>query len=1196
MCGVAWLVATATSATALVSGTGKVVFSRAEGQQAALYVVNVDGSELQQITFPGPGELDEQPSWSPDRTKVVFARQSGGTLSLWIVSLGDDATTQITTGNEDLEPAWSPDGTTIAFRSHRDRILGLFSVNPNGTGLTNLTVASTDDCNATGCSVDVNPAWSPDGQSIAFARSTPTGQHLMTIHRDGTGEALVTDDPSLMDDHPTWSPDGGTIAFDRTGFPNGGQISVFTTSAAGGTAVELTTTTFNDSHPSWSADGTVIAFQSYRDGLSQIYLMNADGSFQQRIGDLSHSDSDPALAGSAVLTVPSTAECNWPSGSSFTVGTAQVFCTFSAGDGATFDGWVASGVTPSADASPATMFSPVSAGPALVTASWHDSAGIHSQSFSYVVLPPGPPPGAVECTPAGPLAAGQEIQCSIPPTDSGVTVTGSSGLTPEPYVPTPAVSVYRATVDGSTTFVQLTFDWITAGVPVQRVMAWSVLPPASCDPGNGTPWTLGYRISCQFNGGPHATDVVWSGSANFFTVDAGPGSPVFQPTDLGPGSITVDWDAGGTPHSMSFQYDIVTPTSCEPAQSFFSDPAKIIVGTDVVCYFNAGTPGVTFAGWTISSGFTPAAEQGSQPVQQAIVYDQRFTSTAIGPGDLAARWTGPDGVERTIEFPFNVIAMPIPPQVQSFSPQSLVSSDNSQTVDVFGSGFADGAYADQTNVDEGSALAFCGSSRISDTQMRVFICASAPAGTLDLTFTNPGGDPSASVPFVILAAAPQSPVELRHVDQFGNIITGQRLDNLAVGSQEQFCLFEGSTGVAVNRPILKVNVQGGGGNDALGDETPTVLDMTFFTGTQGAASGATCASWVSSGAGEQDVWVVFDDGLQAFWNSENQSPLVVGWNHPQHMLIVAGIPGHPNVGFADFPPGDAANPFTVDVAASPGGQGTNLFVSFSIFGSHVLPDGTRYASGANFTMLSGLTWALVGNIPACASVAPTSGTTGPGMTFLTLFVNTTSCSAGTEVDLTITASEPIPVGSGSPASVQGFAQIHVVPQLGNVSPVTLSSATATDATVSVDVVGWVPGTTFSVTGDGAQLSNPTLLTLPNGHTQLSFVPFPSGSGPATPVSAGTVEIRTMNPGPVGGTSNTLVLFVTSQAAPVSSVDVGTSTDPATNATATGGSVSAATTAGTGTVAVATYGSDPGSCAKLRGCRLLRCLRVAGEHV
>jgi WD40-like Beta Propeller Repeat len=77
-----------------------------------------------------------------------------------------------------------------------------------------------------------------------------------------------TDGPN--DTEPTWSADDTKIAFTRNN-------DIFVSAAAGGPAVNITNTG-NNQDPAWSPDGTKIAFMSTRDGHSEVYLMNPDGS------------------------------------------------------------------------------------------------------------------------------------------------------------------------------------------------------------------------------------------------------------------------------------------------------------------------------------------------------------------------------------------------------------------------------------------------------------------------------------------------------------------------------------------------------------------------------------------------------------------------------------------------------------------------------------------------------------------------------------------------------------------------------------------------------------------------------------------------------------------------------------------------------------------------------------------------------
>src|SRR5690606_6564577 len=63
-----------------------------------------------------------------------------------------------------------------------------------------------------GSSFDNNPAWSPDGQWLAFQSSSTDGVNIYVIDANGNNLRRLTNDPGF-DGDPAWSPDGRRIAF-----------------------------------------------------------------------------------------------------------------------------------------------------------------------------------------------------------------------------------------------------------------------------------------------------------------------------------------------------------------------------------------------------------------------------------------------------------------------------------------------------------------------------------------------------------------------------------------------------------------------------------------------------------------------------------------------------------------------------------------------------------------------------------------------------------------------------------------------------------------------------------------------------------------------------------------------------------------------------------------------------------------------
>lgn len=86
---------------------------------------------------------------------------------------------------------------------------------------------------------------------------------------------------------PAISPDGQTIAFSYKG-------DIYTVSATGGQARQLTTNAAYDAYPVWSPDGRQIAFASDREGGFDVYVMNRQGGTPKRL--TTHSANEIPIA------------------------------------------------------------------------------------------------------------------------------------------------------------------------------------------------------------------------------------------------------------------------------------------------------------------------------------------------------------------------------------------------------------------------------------------------------------------------------------------------------------------------------------------------------------------------------------------------------------------------------------------------------------------------------------------------------------------------------------------------------------------------------------------------------------------------------------------------------------------------------------------------------------------------------------
>ena len=165
-----------------------------KGKPVLVILDPATGRREREIPFEDLGEITD-PTFAPDGQKVAFSAVVGGVTDLYIHDLRSGSSRRITNDAfADLQPAWSPDGRTIAFVTDR------FSSRLEGLTVGNYRLGAVDASSGTIRALpsfeegkNIDPEWSADGNSLFFISDRTGISNVYRLDVAAGSHSQVTD-------------------------------------------------------------------------------------------------------------------------------------------------------------------------------------------------------------------------------------------------------------------------------------------------------------------------------------------------------------------------------------------------------------------------------------------------------------------------------------------------------------------------------------------------------------------------------------------------------------------------------------------------------------------------------------------------------------------------------------------------------------------------------------------------------------------------------------------------------------------------------------------------------------------------------------------------------------------------------------------------------------------------------------------
>jgi len=225
--------------------TSKVAFVSAQSGNKEIYLMDIDGGNIRQLTNDRVISLG--PKFSKDGGLIAYTSYLKGYADVWIIDLAGGNKRRVSFyPGINSGAAFSPDGSLLALTLSKDGNTELYTISSNGGSPNRLTTTR---------GTEATPSWSPDGQKIVYV-SDDRGSAQIFIKPVSGGPGTLLRTNSTYTTEPVWSPDGKSIAYS---IRSSGQSQIGLTVIASGEQKILTKTGANET-PAWTGNSRHLVY------------------------------------------------------------------------------------------------------------------------------------------------------------------------------------------------------------------------------------------------------------------------------------------------------------------------------------------------------------------------------------------------------------------------------------------------------------------------------------------------------------------------------------------------------------------------------------------------------------------------------------------------------------------------------------------------------------------------------------------------------------------------------------------------------------------------------------------------------------------------------------------------------------------------------------------------------------------------